>query len=321
MGYSGALSFSLTILAIRLTTAASAMGVALLSLAILLGTGVPSQEIAFTSSRSGDSEIYVMDTQRGFVANLSHDPNYDFNPAWSPDGAHVAFESARDGDFGIWIMDASGNNSRRLIPGRGGSPAWSPDGERIAFSSERDGNYEIYIADVRCDILDCDSTIRRLTFDKANDFNPAWSPDGARVIFQSDRGQNRYRAAIYSMDTAGDNLQLLSGKDSIAVDPAWSPDGRWLVFMSTQSGGKNLHVLDMQGNVVQPIQAAPGNYDGSPSWSADGTRIAFDSDRFRNGYRYGWGIYAVNAACIADPQQCDVQFLTEGIRPAWRPSL
>jgi Tol biopolymer transport system component len=315
MAYSGAVSFSLTVLAIRLTTAATGVGVALLSLAILLGAGVPSQEIVFVSSR-GDAEIYVMDTQRGFVANLSRESNYDFNPAWSPDGAHIAFESARDGDFGIWIMDASGNNARRLIPGRGGSPAWSPDGAHIAFSSERDGNYEIYIADVQCDVQGCASTIRRLTFEKANDFNPAWSPDGARIIFQSDRGQNTYRAAIYSMDTAGNDLQLLSDKAGIAVDPAWSPDGRWVVFMSTQSGGKNLHMVDAAGRHLRQLTPASGTYDGSPAWSPDGARIAFDSDR----YWFGWGIYVVNAGCITDSQRCEVHFLAEGVRPAWRSS-
>lgn len=299
-------SCSLTALSLRLITAATLAGVVLLSLSILLGDGVPAEEIAFASGRTGFSEIYVIDVNRGFVENLTNLQSLAYNPAWSPDGHYVAFESSHEGEYGMFVVDAAGHNLRRLVAGRGGSPAWSPDGTQIAFSSERDGNYEIYIANAD------GSDIRRLTFDKASDFNPAWSPDGTRILFQSDRGGS-YRHAIYSMDTDGRNLQLLSDKNATSIDPAWSPDNRWIVFMSTQSGGKNLHVMDAAGRNVQPLTPANGAYDGSPAWSPDGTRIAFDSDRYRNGYAYSWGIY------VMDADGTDVRLLTAGVRPAWRP--
>ncbi len=306
-------SLALTGLTLRITTVASLAGVALLSLIILLGDGVSSDEIAFVSWRSGYSEIYLTDVNRGLVHSLTNIRNFTHNPAWSPDGEQVAFESTHEGEYGMFVVDAAGHNLRRLVDGRASAPAWSPDGGEIAFQSERAGNFEIYIASAD------GSDVRRLTYDKASDFNPAWSPDGTRILFQSDRGGS-YRHAIYSMDTEGRDLQLLSDKYGTAIDPAWSPDGRWIVFMSTQSGGKGLHLMDGQcmslpegcGNhVVQLSQF--GAYDGSPCWSPDGARIAFDSDRYRNGYAYGWGIYMMNA------DGSNVRLLTEGVRPAWRP--
>jgi hypothetical protein len=72
---------------------------------------------------------------------------------------------------------------------------------------------------------------------------------------------------------------------------------------------------------MHTLTAATGIYDGSPSWSADGTRIAFDSDRYRNGYMFGWGIFVINTECLSLPEGCqgEARFLTEGIRPSWRP--
>jgi Tol biopolymer transport system component len=306
MTSSGSFAFSHITLTLRLITAVTFAGIALLSLAILLGNSVPYDEIAFVSYRTGNSEIYVMDVNRGFVHSLTNLRYYAHNPAWSPDGEHIVFESTHEGEYGVYVVDASGHNLRRLVAGRAGAPAWSPDGSQLAFSSERDGNYEIYTANAD------GSAIRRLTFDKASDFNPAWSPDGTRIIFQSDHGGS-YHHAIYSMNTDGHDIQLLTDKNATSIDPAWSSDGRSIVFMSTQSGGKNLHIMDVDGRHVQPLTPANGAYDGSPAWSPDGTRIAFDSDRYRNGYIYGWGIFVMNA------DGSDLRLLTEGVRPVWRP--
>jgi TolB protein len=88
---------------------------------MLVGTGIINDEIAFVSTRTGYSEIYLMDVNRGFVENLTALSAFAYNPAWSPDGAQIAFESSHDGEFSIWVTDASGRNLRRLLVGRGGA--------------------------------------------------------------------------------------------------------------------------------------------------------------------------------------------------------
>ena len=129
-------------------------------------------QIAFMSDRDGDSNIYVMDADGGNVQQLTDDPPWDWDPAWSPDGTRIAFHSDRDGDEDIYVMDADGGNVRQLTddPGWDWDPAWSPDGTRIAFNSDRDGDWDIYV-------MDADGgSVLQLTDDPGRDWAPAWPP-------------------------------------------------------------------------------------------------------------------------------------------------
>ena len=107
----------------------------------------PAGRIAFASSRDGNFEIYVMDSDGNNLQRLTDHEDSDMYPSWSPDG-RIAFASNRDGNFEIYVMDSDGNNLQRLTDHDTSDnvPSWSPDG-RIAFASNRDGNFEIYVMD------------------------------------------------------------------------------------------------------------------------------------------------------------------------------
>lgn len=83
------------------------------------------KQIAFTSTRDGHYQIYVMDSLGGNLRRVSRGDATDFSPTWSPDGRWLAFTSVRDGAPNIYLMDLNGNNVTRLTTDGGDRPSWS----------------------------------------------------------------------------------------------------------------------------------------------------------------------------------------------------
>lgn len=94
-----------------------------------------AQKIVFTSERTGDFEICVMDWGGANVICLTSSSGYDGEAVWAPDGTRLAFVSERSGGSEIYVMGSDGANPTQLSYTGGNvfAPAWSPDGTKIAF--------------------------------------------------------------------------------------------------------------------------------------------------------------------------------------------
>ncbi len=225
-------------------------------------------EVAFTSERDGNPEIYVVSANGRNLRRLTDNPAADNSPAWSPSGARIAFVSERDDNPEIYTMNANGDDLRRLTdnPAADTAPTWSPDGRRIAFVSDRDGNPEIYL-------MNADgSDLQRLTDDPAADIAPAWSPDGQTLAFVSGRDGAQ---ALYFMDADGANVrQMVALPEGPAWYPAWSPDGTVLSLTGGEDGTALLYRLTAQGENLHPL-TDPNLSLTSSDWSPDGAWLAF----------------------------------------------
>jgi len=205
--------------------------------------------LAFTSHRSADSEIWVLDLNKraGQPRNLTDNTAWDYSPSWSPSGQTIAFVSERDGDPEVFIQNLEGDTAIQLTfnDGMDRLPAWSPDGKYIAFAGVRNGVEKIHL--IRPDGTD----EQLITPHPLQGTSPAWSPDSKRVAFIG--WDEEGWAGIYVIGPKAEDLELLYQSAAWIGSLGWSADGQWLTFTSWESGNHELYALAFTG-VSQPIR-------------------------------------------------------------------
>lgn len=112
---------------------------------------------------------------------------------------------------------------------------------------------------------------------------PALQPLGLYGTFSTDSSPVRAGDSI-------DNLKQVSfAAEGADFDPDISPDGQWMVYASTRHRTtSDLYLQRIDGSAVTQLTNDPGN-DVMPTFSSDGRRIAFASDRSGN-----WDIYVMD---------------------------
>jgi WD40 repeat protein len=162
------------------------------------------------------------------------------------------------------------------------APAVSPDGKYIAFLSEKNlFTIDLYLADAKTGVV-----IKKLTSKISNshidEFNfiesaGTWSPDGKRFAFSVfNKGRNRMLVVEVP---SGQILQDISmGKAEQFSNLSWSPDGKQIVFQGLSEGQGDLYLYNFDTKKVK--QLTNDKYsDYQPSFSRDGKKIIFSSDR------------------------------------------
>ena len=229
-------------------------------------------KIAFTSTRDGNIDIYVMDIDGRNQRRVTVNPARDWLPAWSPDGKKIAFVSNRNNvneeHRQIWVIDADGKNAIRLTDGLvDTNPDWSPDGTKIVYDTHlvpEDHN----LAPDGIAVMDADGNNKRLV-KNARGLHPTWSPDGKRIAFISVK--NPRGAQIYVMDVDGRNRMRLTRDFVHKRLPSWSHDGRRIAYV----GDNVIWVVDSDGK--NPTQLTEHVTEDHPTWSPDSEFIAFTS--------------------------------------------
>jgi TolB protein len=176
--------------------------------------------VAFSSSRTGDPEIWVADASGGNLRRLTNFVGPDVAPTWNPrTNAQLAWVSGRTGLPQIYIMDQDGANVQRMTDGGYAiSPSWSPNGQFLTFSWNRKygpgapGGQDIYVMDI------ASKRWLQLTHEAGSNDFPSWAPDNRHIVFERAVGG---RSQIWSMLSDGTGQHQLTETGSNFM-PNWS---------------------------------------------------------------------------------------------------
>ncbi len=181
-------------------------------------------KIVFTSTRSGDIELWVMNMDGSNPIQITHELGYDGGAFFSPDGSKIVFRASRPKtseeikeykellsqnlvaptNMEIFVCDADGKNLRQVtnLGKANWAPFFHPSGKKIIFSSnhhsQRGFDFQLYMINI-------DGTgLEQITTESNFNAFPMFSPDGKKLIFSSNRNNHGTR------DT---NLFLAEWKD------------------------------------------------------------------------------------------------------------
>ena len=255
------------------------------------------------SQRDGNPEIYVMNADGSNQLRLTFNTAFDGDPAFSRGGEKIAFMSFRDGNAEIYVMNVDGSSQTRLTNSAGADiqPTFSPDGSKIAFVSERTGHLAIWV-------MNADGSNPVELFDGIGGNEPEFSPDGTKIIFGGNGGSGN-DSEIWTMNADGTGRNNLSQSvDFFEYSPSFSPDGTKIVYFRDPKMGSpepEIYMMNSDGSNKVNITNNGGG-DQNPTFSADGTRIVFESMRNNNAEIYVMNVDGTNQTNLTNHNGSDL---------------
>ncbi|TET23777.1 MAG: hypothetical protein E3J78_02010 [Candidatus Cloacimonadota bacterium] len=237
---------------------------------------------------------------------------YNVSPSISPDGTKVAFISNKAQYFELLIMSTlDGKILKKVARATKSSTfeslhilrpgiSWSSDGSAIAFSAKAGKDDVIYIMAVEHAAIlttlrpECDAV-----------YSPHFSPDGNSVVFA---GVKDGMSDIYIISVETKETKQLTADVYDDRDPVFSPEGDHIVFSSDREnesdsiwhyGNYALFLMNSNGENVEQISERE-SYIGTPTFSHDGRKVIFVSDREGVNNLYVLEIDSLNMYRITD---------------------
>ena len=208
--------------------------------------------IAFESTRSGSSEIWLSDGDGGNPVKLT-----SFNgpltgaPSWCADGRRIAFDSRATGNSAVYVLDILEGQPRRLQTTVTdlALPAWSNDCRWIIASNGRTSLYRVPATGGPAESFTAKRAYRAVV-------------SGSRVIFNV---AGPTSVELWSKPVEGDAETLLDGMPPLRFSDSWTATPRGIYYTTAGPGSPTVGFYDFASHktrVVRALQGSPAELGG-----------------------------------------------------------
>lgn len=237
--------------------------------------------IAFADSPfpGGHKRLLLLSLETLQSTPIEHDDKCveEVLPAFSRDGKQLAYAcslASREGEFGLSVVTAEGRKPRIIKESSGWLKGleWLPDSKTLLFAEWHIGTEHAVLRELDL----ANGSIRDRMVVPDSHFSDAFSANGGRLAFVVNSGvkNNIWRGDLVHPDAPPVKL-ISTTRDQFC--PKYSPDGRYIAFASNRGGPPEIWVSDPDGQNVVQLSNLRGLATGSPAWSPDSRKVAFDS--------------------------------------------
>jgi len=244
-------------------------------------------EIAFSSNRFGNDDIYVMPANGGTSERVTFFSGSDRICDWSSDGKTIFFTSNRDFYYNRMpvmcrVKRTGGGTPTKLIPAYVNRGKLSRDGNLLVYSRGRESwvrkhyrgsaNADIWLYNFRT------KKFTRLTEHNGNDYYPLLSADNKTIYYVTDQKDDSFN--LWQMDLNGKNKKQLTFHKG---DGVRFPSISYNVDCIAYERGTDIYVYDIKQGKTEKIKIyAPSdekvNLVETKTFSKDATEMAVSPD-------------------------------------------